>query len=105
MSSPILSKKFRVDPIAINAQQQPPDFSTGTISVVFTLGVLDTPPETFYTFKYSVDAKTLDNTLSGVAMTVLTVPGLKPGDHVLYIQGTAQDGKQTPIVEYPFPVK
>ena len=105
VSSPILSKKFRVDPIAINAQQQPPDFSTGTISVVFTLGVLDTPPETFYTFKYSVDAKTLDNTLSGVAMTVLTVPGLKPGDHVLYVQGTAQDGKQTPIVEYPFPVK
>ena len=58
-----------------------------------------------YTFKYSIDAPALDQSLAGVAIESINVQDLAKGDHALYIQATDADGKQTDVVEYKFTVK
>ena len=103
--SPVTSKKFRVDPLAITFNQQPPDFSTNTIPGLFSVGVVGTQGFEPYTYRYSLDSDKLDQTLNGVAFTTINVNGLTPGDHTLYIRATAADGKQTPLVKYAFTVK
>ena len=52
--SKITSKKLRVEPLAINFQQQPPDFSTNTIPGVFSLGVLGTRADSSATTTVSI---------------------------------------------------
>lgn len=101
----VTSKKFRVDPVAITFNQQPPDFSTNTIPGLFSLGVVGTQGFEPYTYHYSLDSDKLDQTLTSVAFAAITVNGLTNGDHTLYIRATAADGKQTPLVKYAFTVK
>jgi hypothetical protein len=102
--SKVFSKTVHVDPIAVNFQQQPPDFSTNTVPGIFSIGVVGTQGFEPYTFSYSLDSDALDKSLPGVAVGALPVTGLKRGDHVLAIRATAADGKQTPIVKFVFTV-
>src|SRR5205823_4012718 len=102
--SKVFSKPVHVDPIAINFQQQPPDFSTNTIPGLFSIGVVGTQGFEPYTFSYSLDSDALDKSLPGIAVGALPVTGLKRGEHVLVIRATAADGKQTPIVKFSFTV-
>ena len=103
--SPVTSKKFRVEPLAITFNQQPPDFSTNTIPGLFSVGVVGTQGFEPYTYNYSLDSDKLDQTLTGVAFAAINVNGLTRGDHTLSIRATAADGKQTPLVKFAFTVK
>jgi hypothetical protein len=108
VASPVYSQTFRVDPIAITFQQPPADFTTGKRSAMFTAGVLNGDMTDLWTFKYSVDSGTLDQSASGSVMTAITIDDLAPGAHSLHIQATRDEagGKPaaTPIVEYPFTI-
>jgi hypothetical protein len=103
--SKVLSKKIRVDPISVNFTQQPPDFSTGTIPGVFTVGIVGAEISELYKYEYSIDSDKLDQSMNGAAMGAINVKGLKQGEHTFYIRATAQNGKQTPIVKFAFTVK
>ena len=105
VASQVFSKAFRVDPIAVNFLQQPPDFSTNTIPGLFSIAIVGAQGFEPYTFKYSIDAPTLDQSLTGVAIESINVQDLAKGDHALYIQATDADGKQTDVVEYKFTVR
>ena len=105
VSSKIISKQVRIEPLAINFQQQPPDFSTNTIPGVFSIGVVGAQGFEQYRFNYSIDSDKLDKSQAGVAFSALNVTGLTRGDHTLYVRGTAADGKQTPVVKFAFTVK
>jgi hypothetical protein len=100
--SEVYSQPFRVDPIAVRIAQQPTDFSTNTIPVVFVVGILGSTGAEPYNYRYSVDDDSLSESHSGFSITNFTVEGLTPGDHTLYIQATAEDGTQTGVVEFPF---
>jgi len=105
VSSQIYSQKFRVDPIAINFQQLPKDFSTNTIPGLFNIGILGATGVELYTYNYSLDNDSLSEPLSGGSFMPIQVTGLTPGEHVLYIQATAQDGQKTEVVKFDFTVK
>jgi hypothetical protein len=106
-ASQVYSKPFRVDSIAVIFQQLPPDFSTNTIPATFTVGILGDKIEDAkaYTYKYSLDNDSLSETLEGFLMGTIQVTGLTNGEHTLYIQATASDGKKTDVVEFPFTVQ
>ncbi len=103
--SPVTTKKFRVDPIAITFNQQPPDFSTNTIPGLFSVGVVGTQGFEPYTYHYSLDSDKLNQTLASTSFAAINVAGLTRGDHTLYIRAAAADGKQTPLVKFAFTVK
>lgn len=105
VSSPVTSKEFRVEPLAITFNQQPPDFSTNTIPGLFSVGVVGTQGFEPYTYHYSLDSDKLDQTLTGVAFAAISINGLTRGDHTLFIRATDANGKQTPLVKYVFTVK
>ncbi|MGV0977145.1 MAG: hypothetical protein ACOYBO_14550 [Azonexus sp.] len=105
VTSQVFSKVFRLDAIAVNFQQLPPDFSTNTIPGLFSLAIVGAQGFEPYTFKYSIDAPTLDQSLAGIATESINVKSLAKGDHKLYIQATAEDGKKTDVVEYKFTVR
>jgi hypothetical protein len=107
-SSEVYSKPFRVDPIAVRYAQLPMDFSTNTIPATFILGILGaTEAETeLYTYHYSIDNDSLSETTSGAAIAAsINATGLTPGEHMLYVQGTAADGTQTEVVQFPFTIQ
>ena len=106
-ASDVYSQPFRVDPIAVVFQQLPTDFSTNTIPVTFTVGILGDKIEEgkAYTYKYSLDNDSLSETLEGFAIGTIQTSGLTPGEHILYIQATGAGGSQTEVVEFPFTVK
>jgi hypothetical protein len=106
-ASEVYSKPFRVDPIAVLYQQLPTDFSTNTIPVTFTVGILGDKIEDAkaYTYNYSLDNDSLSETLESFAMSTIQVTGLTPGEHTLYIQATGADGKKTDVVAFPFTVQ
>jgi len=104
VTSQVFSKPFRLDAIAVNFLQQPPDFSTNTIPGIFSIAIVGAQGFEPYTFKYSIDAPTLDQALEGVAVGSINIPSLTKGDHELYIQATAADGKKTDVVAYKFTV-
>jgi hypothetical protein len=106
VTSEVYSQAFRVDPIAVIFQQLPPDFSTNTIPGTFTVGILgaDLAQPTRYIFRYSLDDESLGETLEAFGMGTISVTDLEPGDHILYIQATAEDGTQTEVVEFEFAV-
>lgn len=103
--SPVFSKTFRVNAVAVNVNQQPPDFSTNKIPVILGVAVVGAKIEDLFTYNYSIDSKALDQSQFGAGMAAITVPGLTPGDHVLYIQAVGADGKPTDLVEFPFTLK
>lgn len=107
VTSQVYSQKFRVDPVAVLFTQLPPDFSTNTIPGTFTVGILgaDIAQATRYTYHYSLDDDTLSETLDGFAIGAIQVTDLTPGEHVLHIQATAEDGTQTEVVQFPFTVR
>lgn len=101
--SPIYSTTFRIDPIAINFLPEPSTHTPDTISVHFSLGLPGVPPDALYTFHYSVDTDTFDQSLSGPAVSSFVIPDLPPGDHTLFIRAVSADEiLQTDVVTYPF---
>jgi len=107
VTSEVISRPFRVDPVTVIFQQLPTDFSTNTIPGTFTVGILgaDIQQATPYTYRYSLDNDSLSETLQGFAIGAIQVTGLTTGEHILYIQATAGDGTQTPVVQFSFTVK
>ena len=107
VASEVYSKTFQVDPITVTFQQLPTDFSTNTIPGMFTVGILGEKIEDAkaYTYKYSLDDDSLNETLEGFAINTIQVTGLTPGEHTLYIQATGADGGQTEVVAFPFTVQ
>jgi hypothetical protein len=105
VTSPIFSKPFRVDPIAVNFTQLPMDFSSKTIPGLFSVAIVGAQGYEPYTFAYSIDSPALGQSVDGVATQAINVNDLAKGDHTLYIQGTAEDGQKTDVVEYRFSVK
>jgi len=103
--SKITSKQIRVEALAINFTQQPPDFSTNTIPGVFSLGVVGAQGFEQYRYDYSIDSDKLDKSQPGPAFTALSVTGLTRGEHTFSVRATAPDGKQTPVVKLAFTVK
>lgn len=103
--SHIYSTTFRIDPIAINFLPESSNRSNNTVSVRFNLGLLGVSKDEPYTFQYSVDTDTLDQSLSGPAVSTIVVEDLLPGDHTLFIQATSADkASQTDVVEYLFTI-
>lgn len=105
VTSPVQSKKFRVDPIAIDLRPGDKDFSTNTQAVWFAIGVVGAKPTDRYTFKYSVDSPALNQTEDAMSAASITIQNLKPGEHKLYIQATRADGVKTPVVEHVFTIQ
>ena len=103
--SQVFSKAFRLDSIAVNFLQQPPDFSTNTIPGLFSIAIVGAQGFEPYTFKYSIDSTALDQSLAGIASDSINLKGLAKGDHTLFIQAAAPDGKKTDVVEYKFTVR
>ncbi len=58
-----------------------------------------------YTYNYSLNDDSLSEALTGGPFMPIQVTGLTPGEHALYIQATAQDGKKTEVVKFEFTVK
>lgn len=104
VTSPVFKKDFRLDPIAVSFIQQPPDFSNNTIPGVFSLGIAGSQGFEPTTYGYSIDSPALDKQKAGIAADTLSVSGLAKGEHVLYVQATAADGKKTEVVRFPFTV-
>ena len=105
VTSQVFSKAFRLDSIAVNFLQQPPDFSTNTIPGLLSIAIVGAQGFEPYTFKYSIDSTALDQSLAGVAIESINLKDLALGDHTLYIQAIASDGKKTDVVEYKFTVR
>jgi len=106
VTTSVQSKKFRVEPIAIDLRPGDKDFATNTQTVWFAVGVVGAKPTEFYTFKYSVNSPALDQGDEEASFSGITLKGLKPGEYKLYVQGTRRGDKvKTPVVEYAFTVK
>lgn len=104
--SAVFEKKFLVRQVFAIFQQQPIDFSDNTFPGIFAIGVTGAPFEQLITYKWSIDSDALDNELLGAGMGAIQVKGLHAGEHVLYLQASAQDGSKTYAVEkIPFVVK
>ncbi len=59
-----------------------------------------------HTFEYSLDKRSLGQKLVARAMGgMIQVASFTSGEHKLYIEATAPNGKRTLLVEYPFSVK
>lgn len=104
--SEIFSHSYTIGDIVLNFQQQPFDFSANGIPVNFT-AIITAPKDqyAFYTFHYSIDNDSLDQTLEGSALgTPITIVPVTTGDHVLYIQGEGE-GEKTEVVTYNFTVQ
>jgi hypothetical protein len=106
VTTPVQSKKFRVEPIAIDLRPGDQDFATNTQTVWFAVGVVGAKPTEFYTFKYSVNSPALDQGDEDASFSGITLKGLRPGEYKLYVQGTRRgDNVKTPVVEYAFTIK
>lgn len=104
--SQIFEKEFEVRQVFATWVQQPIDFSTNLYPGTFQVGVTGAPFEQLFTYKWSVDSDTLDNSVLGVGLFAIPHKGLAAGEHVIYIQAIAQDGSKTYAVEkIPFEVK
>lgn len=104
--SAVFEKRFLVRQVFATFQQQPVDFSDNTFPGVFSIGVTGAPFEQLITYKWSIDSDALDNEFLGAGMGAIQVKGLHAGEHVLYLQASAQDGSKTYEVEkIPFVVK
>lgn len=105
VASQVYEKAFRVDPIAINFQQLPKDFSNNTIPGMFNVGILGATGMELYTYAYSLDNDSLSEKLDGGPFMPLQVSNLTVGDHALYIQAALQGGEATAVVKFDFTVK
>lgn len=107
VESEIFTFDYTVEDIVINYQQQPFDFSANGIPVIFTLAVVDAAdPSGLYTYNYSLDDPSLDQSVQGVAQAgVIQISPVEAGEHVLYLQAVGADGTETEVIEYEFEVE
>ncbi len=103
--SEIYSFDYKIDDIVFNFNQQPYDFESEGIPAIFTMFVVDGDTSALYTYNYSMDSKTLDQSVQGVAEAgVIQLEKLEPGEHILYVQATSP-GHQTDVVAHPFTIE
>lgn len=107
VDSEIYTYEYTVSDIVVNFNQQPFDFSTNGIPVIFTMAIVDAAdPNGLYKYNYSLNSPALDQSVDGVAQAgVIQISPVEPGDHVLYLQAVAPDGTETEVVEYKFTVE
>lgn len=103
--SPVFSKDFVARQVFASFTQQPPDFSTNTVSGTFIVGYAGAPDDKIFTYKYSIDSDALDQSFLGAGIGGMQVKGLKQGDHVIYVQAIDQDGNKSAVEQIPFTVK
>ena len=104
--SQVFEKEFLVRQVFATFQQQPADFSTNTFSGAFLAGVTGAKFDDLFTYRWSVDSDKLDQSQLGPGMFSISVQDLQPGEHVLYLQVTSQDGtKKYDVEKIPFVVK
>ena len=105
VDSEIFTFDYVVDEIVVNYTQQPFDFSSNGIPVIFTLATITAGPDDILTYKYSLDAPTLDQSVIGVGQAgVVQFNPVEPGEHTLYLQAVDGNGEETAVVEYQFTV-
>lgn len=106
VESQVFEETFTIPEVLVIANASPPDFSTGkrVASFVFQITYEEdyTKP---YTFHFSLDNPSLDQTLTGFAVSTWELEDIAPGDHILYIQAVRPDGSTTDVVEFPFTVQ
>jgi len=105
VESQVYEEAFTIPEVLVLFTASPPDFSTGarTGSFVFQVMYEDTAKE--YTFNFSLDNPSLDQSLTGYAINTWELTDLQAGDHILYIQAVGADGTSTEVVEFPFTVE
>ena len=106
VESQVYEKPFTVPEVLVIFTANPPDFSTGkrTASFVFQM-IYEEDYSKQYTFNFSLDNPSLDQTLTGIAITTWELDDIAPGDHILYIQAVRPDGTTTDVIEFPFTVQ
>lgn len=103
--SPVYEYPYTIEDVVINYTQQPFDFSTNGIPVIFTMAVVEGDPNGLYTYRYSVDSDALDQSVQGVGQAgVIQISPMEPGDHVLTVQAEGADGATTKPVRFAFTV-
>ncbi len=104
VESEVYSEAFTIPEVLVIFTANPPDFTTNTRSASFVFQVTyeDTAQE--YTFNFSLDNPSLDQTVTGYAINTWELADIAPGDHVLYIQAISADGTTTKVVEFAFSV-
>jgi hypothetical protein len=105
VESQVYEEAFTIPEVVVIFTASPPDFSTGarTGSFVFQVMYQDTAKE--YTFNFSLDNPSLDQSLAGYAINTWEVADIAAGDHILYIQAVGADGSSTEVVEFSFTVE
>jgi hypothetical protein len=103
--SPVYSYQYTVEDIVVNVAQQPFDAKANGIPVRFTLAVVDGQPDALYTYRYSLDSDTLDQSQQGLGSgTIVQIVPLTTGEHTIYIQA-ALEGAATSTVQHRFTVR
>lgn len=103
--SPVYSYDYTIQPIGVSLLPQRFNEELSGFPVQVTLAVLDSEPQALYTYRYSVNSPTLEQSQRGLGSgTVIQLAPLPPGDHTLYLQAES-DGVSTPIVEHSFRLK
>ena len=100
--SPVYSYEYTIQPIGVNLMTQRFDKELGGFPTQVTLVVLESDPQALYTYRYSVNSPTLEQSQQGLGGgTVIQLAPLPAGEHMLYLQAE-HDGVSTPVVEYYF---
>ncbi len=100
--SPVYSYAYTIQPIAVNLMTQRFDKELSGFPAQVTLAVIDSEPQTLYTYRYSVNTPALDQKQQGLGEgTVIQLAPLPAGEHTLYLQAE-RDGVSTPVVEHSF---
>ncbi|NJN44295.1 MAG: hypothetical protein HC806_05945 [Anaerolineae bacterium] len=106
VESEVYQKSFTIPEVLVIFTANPPDFTTGEISGSFVFQIMyQEDVSQAYTFNYSIDNPSLDQSLSGFAINTLEVASLERGEHIIYIQGVAADGSTTAVEEFVFKVE
>lgn len=106
VESQVYQEAFTIPEVLVIVTTTPPDFSTGKRSASFIFQIMyEEDYSKTYTFNYSLDNPSLDQTLTGIAISTWELDDIAPGDHILYIQATRPDGSTTEVIEFPFSVE
>lgn len=105
VESQVYEQAFTIPEVLVIWSDNPTDFSTGVHSgsFVFMMMYEDTAKE--YTFNFSLDNPSLDQSLSGYAVNTWEVSDIAVGAHILYIQAVGADGSTTEVVEFSFTIE
>ena len=105
VESEVYSFPFRMEPVIVNFTANPPDFSTGALSGTLLFQIPYVEVANGYTYNYSLDDDSLDQSVAGVAVATVELTDLEAGEHVLYVQAVSDSGEKTEVVVFSFTVE